>query len=135
MNCANCGMELSEARKLALPEETWCKECVEESGDVNPTKGTMIWSHKTAPELYLANQQAVDLILRSSRSGVHAQLPMSSKKEPAKVYIPGPLRERKEDLSLEVLNPPARCHPHLPRITPNGLCADCATNWYKIRLK
>lgn len=134
MNCANCDMEIPEARRIALPEERWCKNCVEEAGDVDRLKGTMLWHHKTAPELYIANQQAVDLILRSSRSGVHAQLPMSSKKESAKTVAP-PIRVDKEDLNLEVVELPARCHPDRPRATPSGLCIECATEWYRIRLK
>lgn len=99
MNCANCGMELSEARRLALPEEIWCKECVEESGDVTRLKGVLLWHHKTAPELYIANQQAVETILRSSRSGVHAQLPMSSKKNQQKSISPGQFESVKKILA------------------------------------
>lgn len=144
-HCIKCGNEIPPARILALPDEQLCKECVLAEGDVERTKGVMLWHHKTAPELYTQNQLAVATILRYSRRGAHAQLPLR-----------GRLNEEKRDqadqelrnLSLCIKEGPAdtfertdgllaRCHPERPRATgyAGGLCLECATTWYAKRAR
>lgn len=140
--CANCGAEIPAARTEALPEETWCKDCVEASGDVDRIKGIMLWHHKTAPELYIG--PGTEKLLASQRTHLGANLPFTSKESPftrnavASINLSEGLnlKQRKEEPFnlIPELNP-ARCHPEKPRATPDGKCVDCAMEWYRKRVR
>jgi hypothetical protein len=78
MTCGRCGHPISAARQAALPGETWCKDCVEATGDVERIKGAMTWEHKPAPTLVLGKD--AETVLRYARRGVHADLPLGSTK-------------------------------------------------------
>lgn len=131
MNCQRCGNLIPEARQIAVPDERLCVDCVKELGDVDPIRGAMIYEHKTGPYLELTGD--VEALLRNSRKGVHAQLPMSSKKRAEENQIGTfPSIVQKTEILLEpALTLMARCHPDRPRVSPKGLCLSCSINWYR----
>jgi len=137
-DCANCHQPLSPERLLAMPGETWCAKCVEMSGDVERITGYMSWAHKTAPELILGRD--AELLRPYDRRGFHASLPLNSKNNPRMIQsvestkthaIYSAVPAAPEPEVEPVFFNPARCHPNKPRITPKGLCLDCALAWYK----
>jgi hypothetical protein len=142
VNCANCGAPIPPARREALPEETWCKDCVEKTGDVERIRGVMMWDHKTAPYIYTG--PGTDKLLASQRTHLGANLPFTSKESPftrnavATINLSEGLnlKDRKEEVPnlIPELNP-ARCHPDRPRATPDGKCLDCAMEWYRRRIR
>jgi hypothetical protein len=142
MNCANCGEPLSEARQAALPSETWCARCVEESGDVERTTGVMVWDHKTAPTLITGH--AAKTIRSYDRRGFHAALPFNSYENP-RLQASRRAQQELQDVKavLHEKPPPefdlvtdgtsvipSRCHPNRPRATPDDKCVECAVAWY-----
>lgn len=139
--CDNCGVEISAERKAAVPEERWCRQCVEEAGDVERIKGVMLWHHKTAPELFIG--PGVDQILAEQRRGPHAQVNFVNREnafvlktlESKNVSEGLNLKDRLvETVTRETVNrPAARCHPDRPRINPRGECYECALKWYADR--
>lgn len=147
MTCANCGGPIPEARRLALPDETWCVKCVEQDGDVERITGTMVWDHKTAPELVTGH--AAKVIRSYDRRGFHASLPFNSYENPrlqASRRAQVELQEVKATL-LEIPPPEqkftevpggpsipmATCHKERPRVSPDGKCLECAVAWYERR--
>src|SRR5262245_1472279 len=158
--CETCGQPLLAERLKARPGATHCVKC-KELNDEEKTIGVMLWDHKTAPRIELStssSQGAVRSILRHSRRGVHAQLPLVSKGKaerafatsdaPAspgaefdsvRAYVRGEASSVPRDHAdlTDVRNIiPSRCHPTRPSISPSGLCLECALNWYaKRRIK
>jgi hypothetical protein len=138
MLCANCQQPISEARRAALPDETWCKDCVEKDGDVERIRGAMTWEHKTAPTLVLGH--AADVIRGFDRRGFHAALPMNSPNNPRMQASAEKQRDLKDlrDIINEVPTipktyndiPRAACHPDRPKVGTSRLCAECAVAWY-----
>jgi hypothetical protein len=143
VNCANCGNSIPEARQLALPGETWCRDCVEADGDVERVRGAMTWEHKTAPTLVLGH--AADIIRGYDRRGFHAALPMNSPNNPrmqasaAKQQDLKDLRSimREEETPAKTYDdvPRARCHPDRPKVGTSGKCYECAVKWYEERAR
>jgi hypothetical protein len=142
MDCGNCGKPLSEARRAALPQETWCRDCVEQSGDIDRIRGVMTWEHKTAPTLVLGH--AADTIRKFDRRGFHAALPLSSPNNPRMQASAEKQRDFKdlhaiinEEPTIEKSYdniPRARCHPDRPKVGTSRLCPECAAAWYAKRL-
>lgn len=147
MTCSNCGNEIPEARRVALPEETWCVDCVAADGDVERTEGVMLWHHKTAPELYTG--PGVRTIRSFSRRGMHAQLPFSSYENPRMQASRRAQVELQETKAVMLELPPpennfdevrggpslprATCHLDRPKVSPDGKCVECCVEWYARR--
>jgi hypothetical protein len=142
MKCGNCGEELSEARQEALPSETWCMACVEQSGDVERIRGVMTWEHKTAPTLVIGH--AADVIRSFDRKGFHAALPLNSPNNPRMQASAEKQRDLKDLRAIAKEEPTidktyddiprARCHPDRPKVGTSRLCAECAIEWYARRV-
>lgn len=132
MNCERCGKEIPEARRIAVPDERWCRDCVLELGDVDLIKGAMIYEHKTGG--YLETTGNVGMLLANSRKGVHAQLPMASKTR-AEISHQAALinSSQRPELVIDLKStaPASRCHPDRPRVNPNGQCLECCLKWYE----
>ncbi len=138
MNCANCGNAIPEARRAALPEETWCRKCVEADGDVERVRGAMTWEHKTAPTLVIG--RAADIIRSYDRRGFHASLPMNSPNNPRMQASAEKQRDiqelhaimREDPVIPKTYDdvPRARCHPDRPKVGTSRLCVECAGKWY-----
>lgn len=141
MNCAKCGNPIPEARRQALPDETWCRDCVEADGDVARITGTMVWDHKTAPTLVLGRD--AEIIRHYDRKGFSASLPMNSPNNPRMAQAAEKQREiqdlhaimREEPVVPKTYNdvPRAKCHPDRPKVGTSYLCAECAVIWYQRR--
>jgi len=52
MNCYDCENEISPARLEALPDTNYCVKCADKHAA--PVVARMIYSHKTAGELFIA---------------------------------------------------------------------------------
>lgn len=146
-NCITCGKEIPLARLQALPNTSQCIECIRDAGDVDLTEGYMSWEHKTAPVLITG--PLTRILRRYSRRGPHAQLPLSSPKNPRiaqsvqaaenfrqtadLVRSNGALQTNVPEKRTVINTPRARCHPNRPRVTSDGKCLDCAITWYNKR--
>lgn len=141
--CANCGTEISSERREALPEERWCKDCVEKAGDVERVKGVMMWDHKTAPYIYTG--PGTDKLLAAQRTHLGANLPMTPRESPFTLNAVSAqnvseglnLKGRKEKDCPNLVSKlnPARCHPDRPRVSPDGKCLECAMKYYRRRIR
>lgn len=67
--CGKCGTALSEGRLKILPNATYCAPCVSSMGDVQEPVGIMIFSHKTAPEVFITSPNHLEAIVRADRRG------------------------------------------------------------------
>ena len=52
MNCFDCGNEISVARLNAVPDTEYCVGCADKNAP--PFVARMIYSHKTAGEVFIA---------------------------------------------------------------------------------
>ena len=52
MNCFDCGNEIAVERMNAVPDTEYCVECVDKNAP--PFVARMIYSHKTAGEVFIA---------------------------------------------------------------------------------
>jgi len=52
MNCFDCGVSISVARMRAVPDTDYCVKCVDKH--TQPVVARMIYSHKTAGEVFIA---------------------------------------------------------------------------------
>jgi hypothetical protein len=161
--CEECGQPLSAERLKALPTATRCVNCEEKYDAKNKTIGAMLWSSKHAPEIQLSTasgegesgRDAIRAILRHSRRGTHAQLPLVPKGIAEKSFAASPtdapaefdavrafLRDEassvprdRSDTSNVANIVPARCHPSRASVGPSRLCLACAVKWYETRRK
>lgn len=118
-----CGVEIGAARLEALPHTKTCVACSTE----RPLRGVMSWEHKTAPTIEILNETQFLEHQRLTRHGVSAQLPFESKASSGFTteQYPDPYEGEIQRLRK------ARCHPDADAVTPDGLCAACAVNWYE----
>ena len=52
MNCFDCGNEIPEARLDAVPDTDYCVNCADRHAP--PMVARMVYSHKTAGEVFIA---------------------------------------------------------------------------------
>jgi hypothetical protein len=53
MKCIDCGNQISESRLEFFPDTEYCVDCVDTH--IPPTRCRIIFSHKTAGELFVAH--------------------------------------------------------------------------------
>jgi hypothetical protein len=110
----------------------------------------MSWEHKTAPFIITSaevGEKAIRELHRSSRRGVHAQLPFSVRENPSTLASRPPEGTTAEFDTIRteagvrapaarVTNViPAKCHPERPAVTAlSKLCVECSVQWYLQRI-
>lgn len=67
--CGKCGEPLSEGRLKIVPNAKLCAPCLSSMGDVQEPVGIMIFSHKTAPEVFITTESHLSAIVRADRRG------------------------------------------------------------------
>ena len=55
MQCHDCGEQISKARLDAVPDAEFCVKCADRNSE--PFVARMIYSHKTAGEVFLARNK------------------------------------------------------------------------------
>lgn len=67
--CSKCGEQLSQGRLKMVPNATMCAPCLSSAGDVSVPVGVMVFDHKTAPSIFITNEQHLQTIVRADRRG------------------------------------------------------------------
>lgn len=132
MTCKVCNERISDARRTAIPG---INTCVHHS-EAKPIKGFMTWEHKTAPTFQIVNDRQHEILQRFSRKGVHASLPMDSRKRAESRGEIESVVHRTHPIYEVVGNtiPSASCHPERLRVSSAGKCLECSQQWYAVRL-
>lgn len=132
--CEKCGEPIDEKRLVALPDTKVCVKCTDEI----PVTGYMSWEHKTAPTIIIG--ESAEQLRQYDRKGVHAQLPLNNPnngllqhhKQNQEAKTNAGREQKLVSQQARVKTERARCHPDRPKVTPDGKCAECAIEWYRI---
>ena len=133
MKCEGCGEDIPQARLDALPTTKVCVTCSTEE----PVQGLLVWDGKHTPILQTYERGKMP----EDRKGFHAQLPFNSTNNPrmvksmANLNLSDQVKLKPPEEYTVTDQPPARCHPGSPRVTPDGKCLECALAYYKRRLR
>lgn len=76
----------------------------------------MVWDHKTAPSIEIGTELA------------HKKPQAHPREGKSGIGLTNVEFDSTEVMSI--LRRSARCHPERPALTPQGLCAGCALDWY-----